>query len=114
MALGIGNVAVVQNLEQDVEYIGMGFLHLIEQHHGIGIAADLLTQLAASLIAYISWRRADHLGNAVLLHIFRHIDADQRVFRSKHGFRQRLAQLRFSHACGPQKQEGADGPLGIL
>ena len=58
-ALAVGDAAVVQHLQQDVEHVGVGLLHLIEQHHAVGFAAHGLGQLAALLIAHVSRRRAD-------------------------------------------------------
>ncbi len=50
----------------------------------------------------------------MFLHIFGHVHPDQCVLRAEHSFRQSLAQLCLSHACGPQKQEGTDRPFGIF
>ena len=41
-ALSIGNTAVIQNLQQDIEYIRMGFFDLVEKHHAVRSAADLI------------------------------------------------------------------------
>ena len=32
--------------KQDVQHIGVGLFDLVKQHHGVGLAADLLGQLA--------------------------------------------------------------------
>ena len=45
---------VLQNLQQNVEYLGMRLLHLVQQHHGVGAAAHGLRQLTALLIAHIA------------------------------------------------------------
>ena len=39
-ALAVGQPAVLQHLQQDVEDVGVGLLDLVEQHHGVGAAAD--------------------------------------------------------------------------
>ena len=44
----------------------------------IGPAAHRLGQRAALLVADIAGRRADQPGDGVLLHVFRHVDADHR------------------------------------
>ena len=41
-ALAVGQPAVVEHLQQDVEDLGVRLLHLVEQHHGVGPAADRL------------------------------------------------------------------------
>ena len=58
-ALAVCQMALVQNLEKDVEDVGMRFLDLIEKHHLIGTAAHGLSQAAAIFIADIARRRAD-------------------------------------------------------
>ena len=84
LPLDIGDVAVIQHLKQDVEHIRMGFLDLIKKNHGIRISADLLAELAALLIAHIAWWGTDQLGDAVLFHIFGHIDADHGLLAAKY------------------------------
>ena len=39
-ALAVGDAAVVEHLEEDVEDLGMGFFDLVEEDDGIGLAAD--------------------------------------------------------------------------
>ena len=48
------------------------------------------------------------------LHELAHVDLDQRVFGAEHELGQRLGQLGLADAGGPQEDEGADRPLGIL
>ncbi|MNC42704.1 hypothetical protein D3C75_915270 [compost metagenome] len=83
----------------------MGFFHLVQQHHGIRLAADRFRELAAFLIPYITRRRTDEAGNTVLLHILRHINADHAVFAVKERYRQRFRQLRLPDTGRPQEQE---------
>ena len=113
-ALGIGDDAVLQDLQQDVPHILMGLLDLVEQHHGIGLTAHLLGELAALLVAHIAGRRADQTRHRVLLHVLGHIDTHHGVLVAEHRLRQGLAQFSLAHARGAQEQEGADGPLGVL
>ena len=82
-SLGIGNPAIVQHLQKDIEHIRVCFLNLIEQNHRVGIPAYLLGQLAAVVVAHISGRRSDELGDAVLLHIFGHVHSDHGLFPAK-------------------------------
>ena len=114
MAMVIGQAAVIQHLQQDVEHVAVGFLDFIEQHHGVGTAADRFRQLAPFLVADIARRSPNQAADGVLLHELAHVDADHRVFVVEHDFRERLAKLRFPHAGRPQKNERADRPIGIL
>ncbi len=113
-ALGIRDMAVVQNLQQDVEHVRVGLLDLVEEHHGIGVAPDLLGELPALVKAHVARRGAYHLGHGMPLHILGHVHADDRLLGAEHGLRQGLGQLCLAHAGGAQEQEGADGALGIL
>lgn len=47
-ALRVGQTAVIQNLQQRIEYIRMRLLDLVEQNDRVRTAADLLGQLTAS------------------------------------------------------------------
>ena len=76
-ALAVGDAAVVQYLQQDVEHIGVGLLHLIEEDDGVGFSSDCLGQLAALLVAHVSGRRSDQTGHGELLHILAHVDTHQ-------------------------------------
>ena len=46
--LAVGDAAVVQDLEEDVEHVRVGLLHLVEEDHGVGLAPDGLGELAPS------------------------------------------------------------------
>ena len=61
----------------------MGLFDLVEEHHRIGLAADLLRQLARFVIAHIAGRRTDQLGDRVLFHILGHIHPNQGVHTVK-------------------------------
>ena len=109
-ALGIGQTAVLQNLQQDILDVAVSFLDLIKQNHAVRTAADGFGQLAALVMAHISRRRADHPRNGMLFHIFAHIKAEQGFLAAEPALCQRPGKLGLSYACGAQKQHGADGP----
>jgi hypothetical protein len=50
---------------------------LIEKHDAVGTPTHRFGQLSAFLEANVSWRRADQPSDAVLLHVFAHVDADE-------------------------------------
>ena len=52
--LGVVDLAFVQDLEQDVHDIRVGFLDLIKQHDAVRVAADLLGQLAGLVVTDIA------------------------------------------------------------
>ena len=113
-ALAVGDPAVIQHLQQHIEHIGMRFFHFIEQDDTIGMAPDGFRQLAAFIIAHISGRRSDQPGDAEFFHVLRHIDPDHILFIIEQGLRQSLGQFGLAHTGGPQKQEGAQGTVGVL
>jgi len=92
----------------------MGLLYFVEEHDGIGLAADRLRQLAALLKADIAGRRADQFSRFVALHILAHVHADHRVFAAKEKFRERPRQLRLADAGRPQEEEAAYRASGVL
>ena len=55
-ALAVGEAAVVHDLQQRVEDVGVGLLDLVEQHHRVGPAPHRLGQLAALLVADVAGR----------------------------------------------------------
>ena len=55
----IGELAVVHDLQQDVEEVGMGLLDLVEQQHDMGVLVDRVGQQAALVEADITRRSAD-------------------------------------------------------
>ena len=66
--LAVGEATLLQNLEQDVEDVGVGLLDLVEEDDGVGPAAHGLGELAALVIADVARGRTDELGDGVLLH----------------------------------------------
>ena len=50
----VGEPPVVEDLQQDVEDVGVGLFDLVEEHHGVGLAAHGLGELAALLVADVS------------------------------------------------------------
>ena len=113
-ALRIGDPAIVQHLQQDVEHVGMRLLHLVEQDDGVGLAAYRFGQLAAFFISHVSGRRANQTGHGVFLHVFGHVDTHHVVLVVKQRLRQRLGKLGLAHARGAEEQERADGTVGVL
>ena len=55
-ALGVGEPAVVEHLQQGVEHVRVGLLDLVEQHHRVRPAAHRLGQLPGVLVADVAGR----------------------------------------------------------
>ena len=102
-ALAIGNAAVVQHLQQDVEHIGMGFFHFVEQDDAVGLASHRFCELPPFFIAHISRRSADQAGYAEFFHVFRHVDAHQIFFAVKQSLSQGFGKLGLPHTGGTEE-----------
>ena len=105
-------MAVVQDLQEDVQHIGVGLFDLVKQHHGVGLAADLLGQLPGLVIADVTGGRADDPGDGVLLHELGHIQPDEGLRGVEQVLGQLLDQLGLAHAGGADEDEGDGLALG--
>ena len=113
-ALAVGDAAVVENLEQDVEHIRMGLFHFIKEDDTIGMAADGFGELASLVVADVSGRCPDQTGDAEFFHVFGHIDPDHVLFIVEERLGQGLGQLGLADAGGAEEEEGSEGPVGVL
>ena len=77
LAVVVGELAVIHDLQQHVEQIRMRLLDLVEQQHAMRMLVDAVGEQAALVEADIAGRRADQARHRVPLHIFRHVEADQ-------------------------------------
>ncbi len=77
-AFGIRQPAVIENLQQDIEYFRVRFLNLVKEDNRVRAMTHHFCQIASFVIADIARRRADEFGNTVLFHKFRHINANER------------------------------------
>ena len=113
-ALAVGQAAVVEDLQQDVEDVGVGLFDFVEKDDAVGPAADGFGELAAFLEADVAGRRADQAGDGVLLLVLGHVDADHGVLVVEEKLGERARQFGFADAGGAQEDEAADGPVGVL
>src|SRR6202171_6096152 len=85
----------------------MRLLDFIQQDDRVRSPADALRQLPAFFVAHVPWRRTDQLRDGVLLHELRHVEANQRLFRTKQKLRQPPGDFRLADAGRPQEEEAA-------
>src|SRR5205823_290652 len=76
--------------------------------------AHLLGQESALFVADVAGRRAEQARHRELLHVFRHVDADERVLVAEEVLGERARELRLSDAGGAEEDEGPDGALRVL
>src|SRR5439155_10766436 len=112
--LGIGQVAVLEDLEEDVEDLGVGLLDLVEEHDAVVLAADGLGQLTALVEADITGGGPDEAADVMALHEFAHVVLDERILAAEHELGEGLRKLRLADARRRQEDERADRALRIL
>ena len=106
--LRVGEAAVVENLEQDVEDVWMRLLDLVEQQHRIGPPPHLLRQLSRFLVADVTGRRADEPRDRMALLELAHVEADHEVLAAEERLGQRARELGLADAGRTEEQEAAD------
>ena len=114
MAVVVGQAAVVEHLQQDVEHVAVGLFDFVEQHDGVRPAADGFGEPAPFFVADVARRGADQAADGVPLHELAHVEADHRVLVVEQHLRQRLAKLGFAHAGGAEEDERADRAVRVL
>ena len=102
-AVGVGNVALVQNLKENIHDVRVGLLDFVEEQHRIGAAADLLRHLAGLVIAHIARRRTDNTAHRVLLHKFGHIQRIRVSGVSKSSWERTFTSSVLPTPVGPTK-----------
>src|SRR5699024_2665825 len=112
--LGVGQTSVFEDLQQRVEDVRMGLLHLVEEDDRERLPADLLRHLTALFVPDVSRRRTEQTRNGVLLRVLRHIEADEGVLIAEEELGQRLGQLGLAYAGGSGEDELTGRPLRIL
>ena len=111
--LGVGQPAVVEQLEQDVEHLRVRLLDLVEEDDRVGPAADGLGQLAGLVVADVARRRTDQARDGVALLVLAHVDADERLLVVEQEFGERPRRLGLADAGRTEEQERADRPVRV-
>ena len=112
--LAVGQPAVVEDLQEDVEDVGVGLFDLVEEDHRVGPPPHRFGELAALVVADVAGRRADQARDRVLLHVLRHVDADHRLLVVEQELGQRARDLGLSDAGRAEEEERTDGSVGVL
>ena len=112
--LRIGENTVLQNLQQEVEYIRMSLFYFVKQDDGVWLRANLIGQLTALIVTNIAGRRTNQTGHRVLLHVLGHIQTNHGVFIPKDCLSQRFAQLCFTNTGWTQEDKGTGRTLRIF
>src|SRR6266852_1666885 len=113
-ALRVREAALVEDLQQDVEDLGVRLLDLVEQDHAVRLATDGLRELSALFVADVARRRSDQARHVVALHVIGHIDLHDVLFAAEHELGELLREVRLAGAGGPDEEEHADRPARVL
>ena len=109
----VGEAAVLEHLQQRVEDVGVGLLDLVEEHDGERLAAHLLGELAALLVADVAGRRAEQPRDGVLLARTRDMSSWIRLSSSpKRNSASVLASSVLPTPVGPAKMNEPPGRRG--
>src|SRR5580698_7743160 len=92
----------------------MRLLDFIEEHNRIRSAPHLLGELSAFFVTHISRRRANQPRHGMLLHVLRHVDAQQRVLVIEQKLGERPRHFGFADAGRATKYKLPIGRLGSL
>ena len=113
-ALGVGQAPFVEDLQQDVEDLGMGLLDLVEQDHAVAFAADRLGELATLFVPDVAGWRPDEARHVVPLHVVGHVDLHHVVDISEHELGERASKVGLAGAGRADEEERADRPARVL
>ena len=108
-AVRVGQRRVIHHLQQDREQVRMRLLDFVEQQHGVRRLADRVDQQSALFVADVARRRADQARHRVLLHVLRHVEAQELDLQHA---RQLPRQLRLADAGRAREQEVAHRLVG--
>ena len=92
----------------------MRLLNLVEKNDGVGVTPHLFGELTTFFIPHVTGRGSNEAADGELLHVFAHVDANQRLFRIKHEPCEYLRQLRFTNTGWAEENERANGLVGVL
>ena len=112
-ALGVGQPAIVEHLQQDVENIRVRLLDLVEEDDSVRAAANSLGQLPALVVADVAGRRADQPRDGMLLHVLGHVDAHHGGLVVEEELGEGARGFGLAHTRWTKEDEAADGTLGI-
>ena len=80
LSLGVGEAAIIEELQEYVEGIGMRLFDFVEENDGVGFFHDCIGEDAAFFVADVPRRCADELGSGMFFHVFAHVEAHDGVF----------------------------------
>ncbi len=114
VALAVGQASIVQQLEQDVEDLGVRLFDFVEQHDRMRFAAHGFGQGAAFVVTDITRGRADQPRHGVLFHELAHVHAHKRLLVVEEELGERAGGFRFADARRTEQQERPERSARLL
>lgn len=112
-ALTIGQASVIQELEEDVENIGVGFLDFVEKDDAVGSSADDFGELTAFFVTDVSRRGTDQAGDGVLFAVFGHVNPHHGAIVVEEKFGEGFGGFSFSDSSGAKEEKTSDWTIGV-
>ena len=92
----------------------MRLLDLVEQHDRVRVTTNGLGKLTALVVAHVTRRATDKLGDLELAAELRHVEADERVLTAKEVLGERLGELGLACAGGTKEDKATTGTTRVL
>ena len=112
-ALTVSETAVVEDLQQDVEDVGVCLLDLIEEHDRVWTASNRLCELSTFVVADVAGRSADQARNRVLLLVLGHVEPNEGLLVVEQELGQRTRQLSLADTGRAEEDERSHRPVRI-
>src|ERR1700730_5158224 len=91
----------------------MGLFHFIEKQDAIWSFANSVSQHASLVMANVAGGRANELTDAVLFHIFGHVEANKFPLIAEEKLSERFGQLSLANSGGSSKKKHSVRTTGI-
>ncbi len=108
-AAPIREPSLLEHLEKHHEDVGVGLVHLVQEHHRARSAAHRLGELTAVLVTDVAGRRSDEPRGGVGLGELAHVQAHQRLAAPEEDVGQRAGHFRLADPGGPEEEEASHG-----
>ena len=108
----ISQLALVEGLIEQVEYVGMRLFDFVEQYHRVGSLTNRLGQQTTFTEAHIARWRADQARYAMLFLILGHIDGGEKLAATVKPFGNLHYRLGLAHTAGAHQQKSPQRTTG--
>src|SRR5208337_1007742 len=113
-SLAVFKSALIEDLEEQFEHVGVGLFDLVEEDDAVRPTADGLGQYASLAVADVTRRRTLEARDGVCLLIFRHVDRDQIPLAAVEGIGQGRADSVLPTPLEPTRRNTPIGRLGSV